>query len=80
MGMDTEWVDLFPDTINVSDIAFYITPNKNYEYAWRENTQDIKSSEQVRISMTIGHSWANRQQIQTTNPNITITTTINLTP
>jgi prepilin-type N-terminal cleavage/methylation domain-containing protein len=77
-GVDSEWVDLFPSGVNVLDLDFFISPNKNPEYAWRENTDDIKASESVGIVITIGHSWERRKRIKTSNPSVRVSTTVNL--
>ncbi|HRI35870.1 MAG TPA: hypothetical protein PK765_02100 [bacterium] len=78
-GLDSEWVDLFPSTVNVRDIEFFITPNKKAEFAWRENADDVKAAESVGIVITIGHSWERRKLIKTSDPFLRVSTTINLT-
>lgn len=78
-GVDSEWIDLFPNTVNVQALDFFISPNKNPEYAWQEGTDDIKAAESVGMIITIGHSWERRKQIKTSNPFVRVSTTINLT-
>lgn len=78
-GVDSEWVDLFPNTVNVQALDFFISPNKNPEYAWQEGTDDIKAAESVSMVVTIGHSWERRKQIKTSNPFVRVSTTVNLT-
>lgn len=33
-GQDSEWVDLFPDTINVKSVGFIVYPQKDPWRAW----------------------------------------------
>jgi len=86
-GSGWEWVDLFPDTINVKNISFVAKPSKNPWRAWSAEDKAINPNfvtpfihPYVKIKLTLGFSWAKRNlQIQKTDdPTISIVTTVNL--
>ncbi len=78
-GNDDEWVNLFPDYINVKSLKLFLYPNKNYVYAWKENNSNININPYIRINITLWFSWEKRKKIQLLNPELSISTTINLT-
>lgn len=55
-GADQEWVDLFPDYVNVKSLAFTVWPLKDVRYAWKENGDQIAVNPYARIQMVIGAS------------------------
>ena len=83
---DSDWVDLFPDYINIKSLRFYIYPQKNPWYSWNA-ADDISGTTgfispfihpYVRMQITIGFGWKRRTIIKNDDPTITISTTINL--
>ena len=81
-----DWVDLFPDYINVKSLNFYIYPLKNPWYAWKA-TDDVTGTPwfispfihpYVKLQITLGFWWKRRTIIKNDDPTITISTTINL--
>ena len=52
-GADSEWVDLFPDYINVKDVRFYPFPSKDFGNAWKEGNPDNSVNAYVRFSITL---------------------------
>ena len=83
---DSDWIDLFPDYINVKSLKFYIYPEKNPWYSWKAQ-DDISGTTgfispfihpYVRIQITIGFGWKRRTIIKNDDPTITLSTTINL--
>jgi len=75
---DSEWIDILPEYINVKNANFYLYPNKNYRYSWKENDSSININPYLRINMTVWFSWIKRKQIKMSNPEVNISTTINL--
>ncbi len=83
---DTDWIDIFPDYINVKSLRFYIYPIKNPWYAWKA-VDDVSGTPgflspfihpYVKIQITLGFWWKRRSIIKNDDPTITISTTINL--
>lgn len=77
-GKDSEWVNILPSYIDVKNIKFYIYPNKDYRLSWKETDSSININPYIRINMTIGFAWKRRKLIKFANPNLNISTTINL--
>jgi len=86
-GSGSEWVDLFPDTINVKDISFRAFPGKNPWRSWSAADSAIDQSfvtpfihPYVKLKLTLGFAWVKRNlQIQKTDdPTISIVTSVNL--
>jgi hypothetical protein len=82
-----EWVDLFPDSINVKNMSFVAKPSKNPWRAWSAEDKAVNPNfvtpfihPYVKIKLTLWFSWAKRNlQIQKTDdPTISIVTTVNL--
>lgn len=59
-GSDAEWIDLFPDYVNVRRLEFYPWPNKEGRYAWREANPSLTMSPYVRIRITMAQSGQQR--------------------
>ena len=79
VGTVTEWVSVFPDEVNVSNIAFFPYPNKDYRLAWKESDSKIRVAPYVRIDMTLGYSWMRRKKLASnSNPQAHIATTVSL--
>lgn len=77
-GVDTEWVSIFPEWVNVKNIDFYPYPEKDFRYAWKESGESITLNPYVRIRMTLGLAWEKRKTIKGPPADMTITTTVNL--
>lgn len=63
-GSPGEWVDIFPDYINVKNIDFYPYPDKDFRLAWKEDNADTVINPYVRMNITLGLSWQKRRQIK----------------
>ena len=83
---NSDWVDLFPDYINVKSLNFFIYPLKNPWYAWKAS-DDVSGTPgfispfihpYVKLQITLGFWWVRRSIIKNDDPTITISTTINL--
>lgn len=75
----TEWVSVFPDDINVSDVSFFPYPHKDYKLSWKENDPTIRIAPYVRIDMTLGFSWVRRKKINNgSDPQAHVTTSVSL--
>lgn len=74
-----EWVSVFPDDVNVSNLAFFPFPNKDYRLSWKETDPKIRTAPYVRINMTLGYSWFRRKRLTgNVNPQAHVTTTVSL--
>lgn len=71
------WVPLFPDSINVKDVRFYLYPNKDLNLAWKE-WGGSNFSQYLRISYTLTPSRAKRWWIKWKIPELNFSTTITL--
>lgn len=76
--MESEWVNIFPDWVNVKSIDFYPYPEKDFRYAWKESSDSLVLNSYVRMHMSLGLAWEKRKKIKGPSGDITITTTINL--
>lgn len=81
----SDWVDLFPDYINVKSLKFDIYPLKNPWYAWK--AQDDLATPgfispflhpYVKVEVSLWFAWKRRTIIRNDDPTITISTTLNL--
>ena len=72
------WVQLFPDTINVSDFKVFVYPNKDLDLSWKEMNDSINIAPYVRIQLSILPSWKSRRQMKGTTEEINFSTTIAL--
>jgi prepilin-type N-terminal cleavage/methylation domain-containing protein len=84
-GQDSEWVDLFPDYINVKRIGFTAFPKKNPWKSWSAPDAAQWSTAispfihpYVRMELTLGFAWKKRKLITGDDPTITITTSASL--
>lgn len=85
LNNDSDWVDLFPDYINVKSLRFYIYPLKDPWLSWKANDDLITPGfispflhPYVRMELTLGFAWKRRSIIKNDDPTITVSTTINL--
>jgi hypothetical protein len=46
-------VDILPEYINIKNANFYLYPNKNYLYSWKEDNANININPYLRINMTV---------------------------
>jgi hypothetical protein len=58
------WVDVFPSYLNVKDVQFFPSPNKNADYAWSKNETQNITAPYVRVIMRIGFSADRRKQLR----------------
>ncbi len=77
-GIDSDWVNIFPEWVNVKSVDFYPYPEKDFRYAWKESGDSIVLNSYVRIKMTLGLAWERRKKIKWSPSDTTITTTVNL--
>ena len=78
-GSDAEWVDLFPNYVNVRKLEFSPWPNKNGTYAWRENDPSQSANPYVRIRITVGLAGKERVLAKKSGTqDYTYVTTVNL--
>lgn len=73
-----EWVNVFPDWVNVKNIDFYPYPEKDFRYAWRESDSSLTLNPYVKMRLTLGLAWEKRKKIKGPSGDMTITTTVNL--
>lgn len=75
---ESKWVDLFPNTINISNFKVFAYPNKKVQYAWKDYLEETNISPYLRISFTMSPSRKKRKGMKWTVPEINISTTISL--
>ena len=76
---ESKRVNLFPDTINITNFQVFPYPNTNINYAWKDDTKESNISPYIRISFNILPSLKRQSNIKWKTPEIRIATTINLT-
>lgn len=70
---------LFPNDINITDVKYYIYPNKSPEYAWRaESWEAWNISPYIKIKITMEPSFQDTMTLKNIDLSTTFTTTINL--
>ncbi len=72
------WVPLFPEYINVKNVNFNIYPIKDYKLAWKENDLSMTINPYVKLNINLWLSWWKRRYLSNKDPQINISTTINL--
>jgi hypothetical protein len=72
------WKPIFPNTIHVSELEFYIAPYKNLEFSWRDRDTLIKVAPYVQLHMVLQPSWKSKRQISWKSPVVELSTTIQL--
>ncbi|MBP9779314.1 type II secretion system protein [Candidatus Gracilibacteria bacterium] len=84
-GNDVEWIDIFPDTVNVKSIKFIAYPKKDPWAAWNAPDAAQGSTEispfihpYARVELTLGFAWGKRRMLQGDDPTISVTTSISL--
>lgn len=83
-GTWNEWVDLFPNSINVKSLQFHVYPQRDPWMSW--DAKDCTSTPcispfihpYVRIQMTVGFAWWKRRTLKNDDPTISINTTVTL--
>jgi prepilin-type N-terminal cleavage/methylation domain-containing protein len=86
-GSGNEWVDLFPNSINVKNLQFHVYPQKDPWFSW--DARDCNGSSPpdcispfihpyVRIQMTVWFAWGTRRTLKNDDPTISVNTTVTL--
>jgi hypothetical protein len=83
-GSGTEWVDLFPDSINVKKLTFSVYPQKDPWKSW--SAPDTLGTSAIspfihpyaRLQLTLGFAWGKRRVIRNDDPTISINTSVSL--
>ncbi len=83
-GTGDEWVDLFPNSINVKSLQFTLYPQKDPWISWDAQDCDTASCVSpfihpyVRLQMTVWFAWGKRRALKWDDPTISVNTTISL--
>lgn len=83
-GIDSEWIPLFPDYVNVKQLTFSLYPRKDPWKSWAAPDTFATGSispflhPYVRVQMSMGLAWEKRKLINNDDPTISISTTISL--
>ncbi len=83
-GVDSEWLDLFPSTVNVKNLSFQIFPVKDPWLSWAApdclvaNCISPFIHPYVRMNLEMWFSWGKRRAIRNDDPTISISTSISL--
>lgn len=76
---DAYWVPLFPDTMSVMNVEFFLFPNKDIKLAWKDFSSNINMIPYLRIKFTLSPSWKKRRGMQGNPPSFDFSTTLSLT-
>lgn len=76
---DAYWVSLFPDTMSVMNVEFFLFPNKDIKLAWKDFSSSINMTPYLRIKFTLSPSWKKRKGMQGIPPSFDFSTTLSLT-
>ncbi len=76
---DNYRIPLFPDYINVKNFKIFAYPNKDIKLAWKDLTTNTNISPYIKLQMTLEATAKRKRWIKWKNPEIKISTTINLT-
>ena len=71
-------VPLFPTSINVKNVEFYLLPNKDLKLSWKDSLTTSNFAPYLRIKYTLTPSWDKRKWIKWKIPELTFSTTITL--
>ncbi len=84
-GSDSEWVDIFPDTINVKSVKFVAYPKKDPWRAWwapdaTQWTNEISPfiHPYARVELRLWFAWWKRRTLKWDDPTISVTTSVSL--
>jgi hypothetical protein len=83
-GIDAEWLDLFPSTINVKKLTFQIFPIKDPWISWAAPDCLIATCispfihPYVRMNLEMWFAWWKRRTLRNDDPTISISTSISL--
>lgn len=72
------WQSIFPNNISVSDVEFYIYPNKDTQLSWRDSNVALQVAPYLQLKMKLQPSWAEKRKIKWEIPEVDIATTIQL--
>lgn len=71
-------INLFPDTINVSEFIVYTYPNKDITRAWKNTDDKININPYVQIKTKLKPSWKSRKKIRWEWKELDFSMTVNL--
>lgn len=84
-GSGAEWLDLFPTTINVKNLAFQVYPVKDPWLSWAapdavQGTNQISPfiHPYVRMNLEMWFAWWKRRTLRNEDPTISISTSVSL--
>lgn len=72
-------ISLFPDSMNVKNVNFFLYPNKDIRYAWKDFSDSVNINPYIQIKLTLSPSRNKRKWIKWKLPEYTFNTTISLT-
>ena len=72
---------LFSDDINVRSLSFDIEPRRDFHKNWKNASvsSDEMIAPYVRMNISMGFAWKKRAKMPSSDPSVTVTTTLNLT-
>ncbi len=84
-GQNSEWVNLFPVSINIKNLSFQIYPVKDPWLSWsasdaQQGTTQISPfiHPYTRMNLEMGFSWGKRRTLRNEDPTISISTSVSL--
>ncbi len=73
------WQPIFPNSIHVKNVEFYTYPYKSLKYSFRDASDAVKMAPYVQIKITLQPSWQQKRKIKWSIPEVTFSSTIELT-
>ena len=72
-------VPLFPNTMNVKSVKFFLFPNKDTRFSWKDNSAQVNINPYLRMEISLTPSRKKRKWLRWAPPVYTYSTTISLT-
>lgn len=72
------WQDIFSNTLHVSQLEFFLSPEKKLDYSWGDNNTALQIAPYLQLKMRFEPSWKEKRKIRWVVPSVDIKTTIQL--
>lgn len=72
-------VPLFPNTMNVKSVKFFLFPNKDTRFSWKDSSAQVNINPYLRMEISLTPSRKKRKWLRWAPPVYTYSTTISLT-
>ncbi len=72
------WQKIFPDTVHVRELSFFVYPQKDHTLAWKDDQSAVQVHPHIAVHMTLEPSWKVKKKLKWTSPQTHIRTHISL--